>query len=546
MRCGKKQVGWKESGAGLRRIFVGGERVTPELVQEVRESFPGAGVEIFYGPTETTIICAHHETWQGKGKAIEGAMLGKPLSNTRVYVLDEEQRAVAVGVVGELYIGGAGVARGYVKREELTAERFVPDGVSGRAGERLYRSGDLARWSREGELEFVGRRDEQVKIRGYRIEPGEVEAALREHEGVRDAVVVAREEKGEGAGGGKRLVAYIVGQAEKAEKEEEEAKPTVTVSELRHFLQERVPEYMVPGVYVWLEELPVSSNGKVDRKRLPEPEGERQELESGYVEAESETERVLVKIWEQVLGVEKVGVHDNFFELGGDSILSIQIVARAQQAGVRVTPRQLFQYPTVAELAGIAEGGREGREGSEGRQGSRGAEAEQGVVSGRVPLTHIQRWFFEQQAGRDVNHFNQAVLLRAERALEKERLSQAVAALVEHHDGLRLRYEEGEQGWEQRNGEGEEGEVYRWVDLRGVEAGERVKALEEDAERQQRSLDIRRGPLVRVVQYELGEEAGQRVLVIVHHLAVDGVSWRILLEGLQRGYEQAESGEEEI
>src|SRR5947209_4188029 len=262
MRCGKKQVGWKESGAGLRRIFVGGERVTPELVQEVRESFPGAGVEIFYGPTETTIICAHHETCQGKGKAIEGAMLGKPLSNTRVYVLDEEQRAVAVGVVGELYIGGAGVARGYVKRADLTAERFVPDGVSGRAGERLYRSGDLARCSREGELEFVGRRDEQVKIRGYRIEPGEVEAALREHEGVRDAVVVAREEKGEGAGGGKRLVAYVVRQVQENGQKDE----AVTVSELRHCLQEREPEYMVPGVYVWLEELPVSSNGKVDRK----------------------------------------------------------------------------------------------------------------------------------------------------------------------------------------------------------------------------------------------------------------------------------------
>ena len=237
----------------------------------------------------------------------KGRNIGRPLGNAEVYVLDEEQRAVAVGVVGELYIGGAGVARGYVKRAELTAERFVPDGVSGRAGERLYRSGDLARWNREGELEFVGRRDEQVKIRGYRIEPGEVEAALREHEGVRDAVVVAREEKGagEGAGGGKRLVAYVVRQVEENGQKDE----AVTVSELRRFLQERVPEYMVPGVYVWLEELPVSSNGKVDRKRLPEPEGEnRPELESRYVEAESETERVLVKIWEQVLGVEKVGV----------------------------------------------------------------------------------------------------------------------------------------------------------------------------------------------------------------------------------------------
>ena len=210
-----------------------------------------------------------------------------------------------------------------------------------------------------------------------------------------------------------------------------------------------------------------------------------------------------------------------------------------------MTPRQLFQYPTVAELAGVAEGTK-GREGREGRQGSRRAEAEQGVVSGRVPLTPIQRWFFEQQAGRDVNHFNQAVLLRAERALEKERLSQAVAAVVEHHDGLRLRYEEGEQGWEQRNAEREEGEVYRWVDLRGVEAGERVKALEEDAERQQRSLDIRRGPLVRVVQYELGEEAGQRVLVIVHHLAVDGVSWRILLEDLQRDMSRRRAGKRRL
>ena len=304
---------------------------------------------------------------------------------------------------------------------------------------RLYRTGDVGRYVGDGVIEYQGRGDEQVKVRGYRIELGEIEAVLQEHAGVREAAVVVREVRGAGSGTEteagtpeKRLVGYVV------------LDGGVKTSELRRYLKERLPEYMVPGVWVEMERLPVTANGKLDRKGLPEPGGERPELESGYEEPGTETEKKLAEIWAQVLGVEKVGVHDNFFDLGGDSILSLQIISRANQLGMGVSVRQLFQSQTVAELAEAVESGSgsgEGRDGRDesGQSGKRRMEAEQGVVEGEVELTPIQRWFFEQELA-EAWHWNQAVLLETAADVEVERMREALGKVVEQHDALRMRY----------------------------------------------------------------------------------------------------------
>jgi amino acid adenylation domain-containing protein len=323
----------------VRTFVVGADEVKAETAVAWRRLAPTARIINEYGPTETVVGCSiyHVPVDQDVTRAVS---IGRPIANTRMYVLDEHLHPVPVGVVGELYIGGDGVARGYHHRAGLTAERFVPDPFAGRAGGRMYRTGDFARFRADGNLDFLGRIDHQVKIRGYRIELGEIEAQLLSHPQVAEAVVAARED----TPGHRQLVAYVV--------PAEGAAPTHV--ELRGLLRERLPDYMVPAVYVTLETLPLSPGGKVDRRLLPEPDSERPELADGFVAPRTSAEEQLADVWRGVLGVERVGVHDNFFDLGGDSILSIQIVGRASRLGLRLTPRQIFEHQTVAELAAVA------------------------------------------------------------------------------------------------------------------------------------------------------------------------------------------------
>jgi len=443
--------------------------------------------------------------------------IGRPIANTEMYVLDEELKLVPVGVVGELYIGGDGLARGYQGRAELTAERFVPHRYSQRGGERLYRTGDLVRWRADGWLEFQGRLDGQVKLRGYRIELGEIETVLQQHEGVSEAVVVVQQNEE----GHKQLIAYVVRDQESA----------LSIGELRDYLKARLPEYMVPGVYIWLETLPLTANGKVDRKALPQPGGSRPELDQEFVASRDRVEEVLARIWSELLGVEKVGVHDNFFELGGDSIISIQIVARARQQGLAISPRQVFQYQTIAELASVA-------------TIAETSDAAQGDLSGSLPLTPIQHWFFERELV-DAHHFNQAVLLSIQQPVNSALLRQLVGALLRQHDALRLRFTRHEGGWSQEIArfDADEPVPLTVLDYSSVSDDELQAKIEAEATRVQGSLDLSAGPLLRVVLFELGTGRGARLLLVIHHLAVDGVSWRILMEDLQRGYEQLARGE---
>ncbi|QRN99308.1 amino acid adenylation domain-containing protein [Archangium violaceum] len=497
---------------GVRQLLTGGDVVSAPHVRRVLEEL-SIPVTACYGPTEGTLFTSCHRMVEVAqvGTAVP---IGRPIGNTQVYVLDGAMRPVPVGVVGELYVGGDGLARGYLSRPEQTAERFVPDPFGAVPGERLYRTGDSVRWRADGVLEFLGRRDEQVKVRGFRIELAEVEGALLAQPEVKEAVVVAR---GEGAGD-KRLVAYVVGHGAR-----------VDVAGLRGALGTRLPEYMVPSAIVVLEALPLTANGKVDRKALPAPDSARPELAREYVEPRTEVERVLAEVWAQVLGLRRVGARDNFFELGGDSILSLQVVARARKRGLEVTPRQLFQSQTVAELAaGLGEG--------------RGEE-EQEVVEGLVPLTPAQRRFFERERKKPW-HFNQAVLVEVEQGLEAGVLERALGAVVARHETLRMRYAREGGEWTQRVvGVEEAGRVeLEVVDLRAVPEARRVEDLEARAARVQGGLDLEKGPSLRAALFELGGK-GRRLLVVIHHLLVDGVSWRVLLEDLERACEQVERGE---
>ena len=322
----------EEKGRTLRRVICGGEVLPVDVMHQFMRRVPGAELRHSYGPTETSIAATE---WKCKTAATR-ALMGQPLGNVKVYVLDARMELLPEGVAGELYIGGKGVARGYCGRRSLTAERFVPDPFSSEPDARLYKTGDVVRWTSDGALEYLGRDDGQVKLRGYRIETGEIEAALRRHVAVQDAVVVLREV----ADGEKHLVSYLVCLEEQ----------TPRVEELREHLQQYVPIYMVPQAFVILKELPLMVNGKVDKNALPAPDEVMRSGDGSHAAPRNEAEEVLAAIWSHVLGVENIGVDDNFFDLGGDSIRSVRVVAMAKERGLRLTVQQLFRSQTIATL----------------------------------------------------------------------------------------------------------------------------------------------------------------------------------------------------
>ncbi|MGZ4111848.1 MAG: amino acid adenylation domain-containing protein, partial [Tumebacillaceae bacterium] len=498
-----------ESYDRLRKIFIGGDAVPPDLLTAMYEVFQQAQIHVLYGPTEGTIICAQYPV--PRGTELDRFPIGSRLHNANLRLYDAHGQLVPLGVPGELYIGGYGVTRGYYGREDLTAEKYVL-----LDGERWYRTGDLMRRLQDGTLEFLGRIDNQVKIRGFRIELGEIETVLNQYASVHEAVVIVRET----SAGDKRLVAYAV----------PEEGETPTVSELRLFLKEKLPEYMVPSAIVLLEQMPLNPNGKVDRKALPEPEQVTAEPDHLYVAPRNEIEHALADIWSAVLRREHIGVHDNFFELGGDSILSIQIISRAATRGIRLTPKDLFGHPTIAGLATAA--------------GMISEEhiAAQGQVTGQVALTPIQRWFFDQPFA-DRHHWNMSMLFEARETLDTAALEDVIAHLLQHHDALRMRYVETEEGWQQENAAWD-GEVpLTTIDLSQVATAEQEATFANEAEKQQASLDLSSGP-VRFVKFDFGTDVPSRLLLVFHHLVVDGVSWRILLEDLETAYAKRLRGEE--
>ncbi|SFY30075.1 non-ribosomal peptide synthetase, partial [Azotobacter vinelandii] len=469
-----------------------------------------------YGPTETVVTPLLWKARQSDACGAAYAPIGTLLGRRCAYVLDTNLNLLPIGFAGELHLGGEGLARGYLDRPGLTAERFVPDPL-GSEGERLYRSGDLTRARSDGLIDYLGRLDYQVKIRGFRIELGEIEARLQQHEAVREAVVIDVE-----GPGGRQLAAYLV--PDDSAMLEGDERQTELRRELKAHLGAALPDYMVPAHLLFLARLPLTPNGKLDRKALPRPNASL--LQQAYVAPASELEQRIAAIWAEVLKVERVGLTDNFFELGGDSIISLQVVSRARQTGIRFTPKDLFQHQTVQGLATVARLGDEG-----------GVRIDQGPLSGETALLPIQQYFFEE-AIPERHHWNQSLLLRPSRPLDGARLEQAVQALIDHHDALRLAFVEDPAGhWSARYRPASERQSVLWqAELRSAEELERL------GNEAQRSLNLQEGPLLRGVLAELAD-GSQRLLLAIHHLVVDGVSWRILLEDLQTAYGQLEQGQ---
>ncbi|KKZ90958.1 Long-chain-fatty-acid--CoA ligase [Bacillus wiedmannii] len=496
----------------LRYVIFGGEALEPISLLPWFQRYGEKKSQLInmYGITETTVHVTYYPITQDDVQHASRSNIGKRIPDLEVYILDAYQQPVPIGVDGELYIGGAGLARGYLNRPELTAERFIPHPFSSDPKARLYRTGDLARYLPDGNLDYRGRIDHQVKIRGFRIEIGEIESTLNAYASIKEAVVIVREDQP----GDKRLVAYVVGDG--------------NVGAWREYLKAKLPSYMVPSRFVTMEAIPLTANGKVDREVLPMPEEEQTNSEA--VAPRNSNEKILATIWKQVLGVKKVGIYDNFFEIGGDSILSIQIISQASQVGLKLTPKQMFECPTIAELAQVA-------------IETQGVQAEQGIVTGDVPLTPIQYWFFEQEHSRP-EHWNQSMLLRVKERLDVKLLEGAILNLLKHHDALRFRYEQLPNGtWRQRNEGTDEYSVLHVVKRNKANEQAWNKVIQEEMNITQTSFNLVTGPLMRVVYFEDTLSGNDRIFWVIHHLVVDGVSWRILLEDLQAVYNQMKQGQ---
>ncbi|QJB31839.1 non-ribosomal peptide synthase/polyketide synthase [Chitinophaga oryzae] len=485
-----------QAGAGkiqdLRYLLTGGDKLPATQVS----SLPYKLVNN-YGPTENSVVTTSYIL--SSGNAAMTPPIGSPVSNTRVYILSPAGALSPAGVAGEICIAGAGLAKGYLNLPELTAEKFTTH----TNGERIYHSGDLGRWRADGTIEYLGRIDEQLKIRGYRIEPGEIENVLATEKGARQALVLAKTDNA----GHKRLVAYVAG-------DESFDKAAALAA-----VKSRLPEYMVPAAIIVMDQLPLTANGKIDKRALPEPALESTAAAT-YVAPRNTTEEVLAAIWQELLGVQQVGIYDNFFELGGDSIITIQAVGRIRRAGYELQPRDLFVHQHIAALAAHIHA-----------QAGRSVTGEQGKLTGESGLLPVQQWFLQLDAAA-VNHFNQSVLLGIDKKITGEQLIPAIRQLVNYHDALRFVYHQQENKWQQvySGGEGE----LEIADLRSVPAEQLPAAITATADRYQASLDIRKGVVTKVVLVLTPEaEAANRLFMVVHHLAVDAVSWRILLEDLQ-------------
>ena len=488
----------------VRMCITGGEALTGEHLQRIRAAFKPALFFNAYGPTETVVMplasLAPETLEEGAGSVPIGSIIGARVA----YILDADLALVPQGATGELYVGGAGLAQGYHQRPGMTAERFVADPFVTNGG-RLYRTGDLVRQRADGLVEYLGRIDHQVKIRGFRIELGEIETRLLEHEAVREAVVLALDSPS-----GKQLVAYLVSDEEHGALRES----------LKAHLKAQLPDYMVPAHLIVLDSMPLTANGKLDRRALPQPDPEANRQQ--YVAPRNELEQTLAAIWCAVLNVQQVGLDDNFFELGGDSILSIQVVSRARQAGIHFSPRDLFQHQTVQTLAAVA-------------TRTEQVIAEQGVLTGASGLTPIQHWFFDTDIP-ERQHWNQALLLEPVQALEPHRLEQALLAVLEHHDALRLSFTQRDAQWHAEHLAVPQGGLLLQAQVADME---QCSALFTDT---QRSLNLAHGPLLRALLVD-GPQGQRRLLIAIHHLVVDGVSWRVLLEDLQTVYRQLSDGQ---
>ena len=491
--------------SSVRMVLCGGEAITPDLVARFHEVLDG-DLHNQYGPTETTVQTTAATLTPGS----ERITLGSGIWNTRHYILDTTGEPVPQGAVGELHVAGVMVGRGYLGRPDLTAERYVPDPY-GQPGSRMYRTGDLARWLPDGTLEYLGRTDHQVKIRGFRVEPGEIEAQVKSCPAVRAAAVTARP----GPGGDKRLVGYVVARDQPA--------PGDLCEIVHRHLTERLPAYLVPSTLMVMDALPIGANGKVDLAALPEPSITAARI--GRTRPRTRAERVLSGIWAAVLQVEEPGTHENFFTLGGDSIQAIEVSAKAAAEGLVFSPNEVFQHQTLAELAAAA---------TPGAPAVRPPAGDDEII-GEVPLTPIQKSFL---ASAQTDRHAQYVGLVLPEDVDAAALEAALAHLVRHHDQLRARFTRREAEWVQTV------DPYRpgtWLERVAADEPDLDTLLDVQADRLCAGLSIADGRIVRAALLERSA-APPLLLIVIHHLCVDAVSWRILLVDLEAAYVRLAGG----
>ena len=521
----------------LRTIIFGGEALDYNSLRlwADRYGLDAPSLINMYGITETTVHVTYHVV--SEADLLSGTSnVGRPIPDLNVYILDAHKNPVPVGVTGEMYVGGAGVAQGYLNRDELNKQKFIQLNLPGIVEQRVYRSGDLARYLPGGEIEYIGRIDSQVKIRGFRIELGEIENSLNELACIKESVV--RVEENDHAQ--KNLVAYIIPNTVDetapgidtgvASTEIENDSDNFDIAQVRQALKDRLADYMVPSFFVTVPTFPLTANGKVDHKAL-----HAQRLVSGvqssvikkdYVAPKSENEIKLAEIWQAVLNIESVGVNDNFFELGGDSILTIQIVSRAKRSGINITAKQIFENQTISELSRVT-------------QQVRHIIAEQGPVTGNITLSPIQHWFFEQHLAQP-NYWHQSVLVEVDQAVDGAILEKACAALIEQHDGLNLGFNPDVKA------QGVTGAHCTVNDTapftrHSISSDSELVTLTEQIQQQ---CDITRGAMVLFALIEktiVGKNQQRWLYVAAHHLVVDGVSWRILLDDLNESLNQLET-----
>ncbi|MEG3902154.1 amino acid adenylation domain-containing protein [Microcoleus sp. B4-C5] len=525
-------AGWQENNQ--LKILCGGEALPRHLANQLL--LRGASVWNLYGPTETTIWSTLYQV----DRKDESVSIGRPIANTQIFILDRYLMPVPVGVFGELHIGGAGLSRGYLNRPELTAEKFIPNpfvedqshasfilnSSSFILSERLYKTGDLARYLPDGNIEFMGRSDHQVKVRGFRIELGEIEAVLSQYPAVREAIALVREDNP----GDKRLVAYIVPNSELKTQDSE------LINDLRCYLKQKLPQYMMPSAFVLLEAMPLTPNGKIDRRSLRAPDTNTAEFESNFTEPRTPDEQLIAEIWAEVLGLERVGIHDNFFELGGHSLLATQAISRLREAfQVELPLRSLFESPTVATVT-------ESLLQYRASQKLKAPPIKRASRQGELPLSFAQQrlWFLDQlQPGNPAYNIPAAVRLKG--ALNVAVLEQTFQEIIKRHEALRTTF---------NSVEGRPAQViissFKFtlpiVNLRELSQAEReAEAMRLAAEEARQPFDLTKWPLLRVTLLHL-DETEYLLLLTVHHIVADGWSMGVLVREVAALYEAFCSG----
>ncbi len=490
----------------LRFIFSGGEALTGDLRDTVFRKLNLRLVNL-YGPTEVTIDSVYHEC--SANEFTSNVPIGKPIYNIKAFVVDSSMNLLPPGIAGELLLGGDGVALGYLNNHELTSEKFIDDHIF-KSGGKLYKTGDKVRFNDSGQLEYLGRIDHQVKLRGFRIELSEIEYAIKKYKDVRDAYVDVKKDKN----GREVLVAYLV-----SDSVEEEL-----LNGLKQSLRRFLPEYMVPGYYKVMSDLPYLPNGKIDRKKLPSPEIQERKSES-RTEAKDPIEKTLTRIWEEVLGLKDVSINDNFFELGGDSIMSIQIISRAAREGIRITPKQIFSFQTIAELSKEAD--------------AKDLQQVNESPVGELSFTPVQLRYL-RSGMKNSSHFNHSVLLKVRKDLDTELLDKALNAVIAQHDILRLKLTGKESAIIQ---ETISPAGFAEFDLAGKEEDIALTEVQDEKERMNKLINLNEGRVINAALFRM-PGSSDRILFNIHHMCIDGVSWRIFLDDFISAYESLASRKE--